>query len=180
MPRIRTLKPEALQHRKVGPLSDRHFRLWIGLITQADDSGRLVADPCQLRLLVWGYHTGVSLKAVQTGLDELGRLGLITLYRIGDVQYAEFPSWTDHQKIDRPKPSTLPACPSTSIRRAFVDDSTTDRRAFDGDRKDRKDRKEGSEGRDPSSNDLDPPEITTPQEAKRRVVDMIARATKTP
>src|SRR6266478_4836569 len=55
-PRIRSLKPEALQHRKVGRLSDRSFRLWLGLITQADDEGRMIWDPAQFRLLVFGYQ----------------------------------------------------------------------------------------------------------------------------
>jgi hypothetical protein len=35
--------------------------------------------------------------------------GLIRLYQTGDVQYADFPSWRDHQRIDKPYPSKLPS-----------------------------------------------------------------------
>ena len=41
MPRIRTLKPEHRQHRKLGPLDHLTYRLWVGMILEADDAGRL-------------------------------------------------------------------------------------------------------------------------------------------
>ena len=48
MPRIRSLKPEHKQHRRVGMLTDLQYRLWVGLITEADDDGRLVGNTSQL------------------------------------------------------------------------------------------------------------------------------------
>ena len=44
MPRIRTLKPEHRQHRKVGALDHVSYRLWVGMILEADDEGRLVCE----------------------------------------------------------------------------------------------------------------------------------------
>lgn len=112
MPRIRTLKPEALQHRKVGRLSDRAFRLWIACLTQADDHGRLLIDVEQLRVLTWGYHPGVRLPAVRGALAEIAGAGLIRLWDGPDGQrYACFPSWGDHQRVQHPSPSTLPEPP---------------------------------------------------------------------
>lgn len=108
-PRIRTIKPEALQHRKVGKLTDQQFRLWIGLITQADDDGRLVADPDQLRVLAFGYFPRVTVAAVQAAVQALAEVGLIRLYTVAGVRYADLPSWRDHQRINRPTPSRLPA-----------------------------------------------------------------------
>ena len=111
MPRIRTLKPDAMQHRKVGKLSDRAFRLWIGMITQADDDGRLVADVDQLRLLCYGYHPRVTSVQVEEAMHEIARTQLIRLYLVAGTRYAEFPSWRDHQKIHRDHytPSKLPS-----------------------------------------------------------------------
>lgn len=117
MPRIRTLKPESLQHRKVGRLSDRAFRLWIGMLTQADDQGRLVADLEQLRVLIFGYHPKVLTRHVATARDELCGVGLIRVYRSGGADYADFPSWKDHQSIDRAKASKLPPYEASSIDR---------------------------------------------------------------
>lgn len=116
MARIRTLKPECLQHRKVGRLSDRAFRLWVGLILQADDHGRLVADTEQLRLLIFGFHPEVTAGALEEALRELTRVGLVTTYRDRGVRYAAFPSWTHHQKVDHPTDSRLPAPPLARAR----------------------------------------------------------------
>ena len=128
MPRIRTLKPEAMTHRKVGRLPDRAFRLWIAMLTQADDDGRLVADARQLRLVAFGYHERVAVKHVDAALLEIAKAGLIRLYSNGGIEYADFPSWHDHQTVDRYVPSVLP---SADDRRAFAEHSTMIRRPFD-------------------------------------------------
>jgi hypothetical protein len=78
------------------------------MLTQADDDGRLVADPGQLRLLAWGYHEEVSEKDVSAALEEIAGFGLIRHYTVAGVPYADFPSWGDHQRINRPTPSKLP------------------------------------------------------------------------
>ena len=109
MARIRTIKPEALQHRKVGRLSDRAFRLWICLLTQADDEGRLVADVDQLRLEAFGYQDRTKPAHVAAALDEIRASGLIRLYRQNGTRYADFPSWHDHQRPAHATPSKLPA-----------------------------------------------------------------------
>ena len=121
MPRIRSLKPEHKQHRKIGPLSDRQYRLWVGLITEADDAGRVVADPEQLRTLVFAYHPRVHARDVQTALEQLASTGLIRLYLFRDTQYADLPSWHDHQRISHPSISKYPSfndslnAPETSL-----------------------------------------------------------------
>lgn len=107
-PRIRSLKPEAIRHRKIGPLPDREFRLWIGMLTLADDEGRLVADDEQLRVEVFGYHQKVTGHDIDKALTRLDKDGLIRLYKVEGTVYAMFPSWHDHQRINRPTPSCLP------------------------------------------------------------------------
>jgi hypothetical protein len=115
MPRIRSLKPEALQHRKVGRLSDRAFRLWVACLTQADDYGRLIFDPGQFRLLVWGYHDAIRAAEVLGALRELVGTGLVRGYLVdkpaagAGTVYLDFPSWQDHQKVDHARKSGLPA-----------------------------------------------------------------------
>ena len=121
MPRIRSLKPEHRQHRKIGPLAHVTYRLWIGMLLEADDEGRLVCDAEQLRVTIFGYHPSVRRTVVEGSLRELEGVGLIRLYVAAGVRYACFPSWHDHQKIDRKQPSKLPLC----------DDSTNDRRTLD-------------------------------------------------
>lgn len=117
MPRIRSLKPEHKQHRKVGLLNDRQYRLWVSMVTEADDDGRLVADAAQLRALTFAYHPEVTTEMVADDLVVIEQTGMVHLYRVGDTCYAHFPSWTDHQRIDRPQASKLPCAPCCSRRR---------------------------------------------------------------
>jgi len=108
MPRIRSLKPEALQHRKVGRLSDRAFRLWLGMLTQADDAGRLIFDPESLRILCFGYHLKVKTHHVSEAINEILASGLVRMYTISGCYYVDFPSWSEHQVISKESPSFIP------------------------------------------------------------------------
>lgn len=114
MPRIRTIKPEALQHRKVGRLSDRAFRLWIAMLTQADDHGRFIADTEQLRVVAFAYHPPIKGAQVEAALDEVASSGLVRLYVVDGVRYGDFPSWHEHQKVSHPMDSKLPAMADSS------------------------------------------------------------------
>lgn len=109
MPRIRTLKPEHRQHRKVGKLSHIAYRLWIGMILEADDEGRLICDAEQLRVVVFGYHPKVSVQTTEAAIQELAESGLVRTYTSEHVRYADLPSWKDHQRIDHPTKSVLPS-----------------------------------------------------------------------
>lgn len=121
MPRIRTLKPEHRQHRKIGPMDHVTYRLWVGMILEADDEGRLVCDAEQLRVTIFGYHPKVRRPVVEGSLRALEASGLLRLYAVGGARYAWFPSWHDHQKIDKKQPSKLPP----------YDDSTNGSRTVD-------------------------------------------------
>ena len=80
VPRIRTLKPEHRQHRKVGAFTDRVYRLWVSMILEADDQGRLVCDAAQLRAVTWPYHPRVSLAHVEAAYRAIAASGMIRLY----------------------------------------------------------------------------------------------------
>lgn len=109
MPRIRSLKPEHRQHRKIGPLPHVVYRLWIGMICEADDDGRLVYAPEQLRALVFGYHH-ITAATVAKHIAHLESLGLIRTYETVKGRYICFPSWADHQRIHKHHytPSKIP------------------------------------------------------------------------
>jgi len=78
------------------------------MLTQADDEGRLVADPEQLRGWAWMYHQKVSVAMSETALEEIAAAGLVRVYRKGDTRYVDFPSWLEHQAVNHPTPSKLP------------------------------------------------------------------------
>lgn len=142
MARIRSLKPDHGTHRKVGPLSDRAYRVWVaGLITQADDEGRLRFDLDEIRTKVFGYHPAVKARHIAAAVQELLDRGLAVLYEAEGGACIEMHDWQDHQAVSHPTPSRLPAPPEDSgILRSVPEASRT----FPGEgRKERK----GEEGR---------------------------------
>jgi len=60
----------------VGQLPDFEYRLWVGLITEADDARRLVCDADQLKALIFSLSP-VDRAQILDGLVALGRAGLI-------------------------------------------------------------------------------------------------------
>jgi hypothetical protein len=107
MPRIRTLKPEIHQDEAVGELTDSAFRLFIGLITQADDAGRLKGDPRLIGAQVWPYQPK-TVEEVDAWLEELFAAKLIQRYEVADKPYISLPSWSEHQRVDNAGKSRIP------------------------------------------------------------------------
>jgi hypothetical protein len=114
MPRARVMWPEHRAHRKVGTLTDQHYRLWVGLIMEADDDGRVLIDAFELRAKVFPFRTTVPAGAIKTGIRRLAQRRLIVLYQRAGIHYAYFPSWRDWQHPKYPTPSKLPAPPKVA------------------------------------------------------------------
>lgn len=121
MSRIRTLKPEFWQDEKMAPLDPLTRLVFLGLISLADDAGRLVDN----------------VKAIDGQLfpdtDDSARQALDTLAEIGRIERGlsasgqriiQLVNWSKHQKIDKPNfKSALPEIalgdPSTTRRRSI-------------------------------------------------------------
>lgn len=108
MPRIRTLKPEVWESEQVGELSYQARLVFIGLITQADDEGRLKGSPKWIKGKLFPYDD-VTVDEVEGWLSEVVRQGLVNPYKADDNPYLELPNWHRHQKINRKSQSHLPS-----------------------------------------------------------------------
>lgn len=108
MARIRSIKPEIHMDEAVGALSDSAYRLFTGLITQADDHGRQKGSPQLLSALIWPYREKPAAE-VEEHLAELEREGLIIRYFHGGKPFIALPTWSDHQRIDNAGKSKIPA-----------------------------------------------------------------------
>jgi len=73
--RIRTIKPEFWSDEKMSPQSDEVRLLFLGLISMADDFGRLVDSGKQIEAFVWPYEDRSGV--VRDGLVNLSRMGRI-------------------------------------------------------------------------------------------------------
>lgn len=110
MARIRTVKPDAWQDRRLGQRSREARLLWVVLLTMCDDEGRFRA--LSLGIAGHGYaHDLEALAAIPGWLDELADAGLIVLYDVDDEPFGCFPKWAAHQRVNKPTPSRIPAPP---------------------------------------------------------------------
>lgn len=107
MARIRTVKPSIWTDERFIRLSRDARLLCIGMISHADDEGRLLATATRL---AGDIFPADDLKPAQVlrWRAEVERTGMVRIYTVGGVEYAVFPRWKKHQRISKPQPSTLP------------------------------------------------------------------------
>src|SRR5690554_237465 len=118
MARIRTIKPEFPQSESMGRVSRDARLLFIMMWTIADDAGRLRAASRMLASLLFPFDDDAP-SLIEGWLAELEDEGCIRRYVAGGTTYAEIVKWLEHQKIDRPSKSRLPAFDEGS--REFVE-----------------------------------------------------------
>ena len=100
----RIIKESTFTSEKISSLSDFEFRLWVGLITQADDAGRGDARPAIIKGRVFPLRERVTIKDVDVAIHGLAAKGCVSLYTVGGKPYFLFPSWARHQRIRECKP----------------------------------------------------------------------------
>lgn len=116
----RIIKENITTSEKLASLSDFEFRLWIGLITQADDAGRGDARPAVIKGRVFPFRERLTVKDVGSSLRALADKGCVTLYEIGGRPYFYFPNWSKHQRVRDCKPK-YPEPTEDSLRQVAAD-----------------------------------------------------------
>lgn len=114
-PRIRSIKPDLWHDEAFGALTVQARLLFIGLITMADDEGRLRDLPAAIVGHVFPYDS-VPPARVDRWLEELSHARLVVRYDVGANSYLALRSWSKHQKVNRPTESQFPSPPPMSSR----------------------------------------------------------------
>lgn len=111
MARIRTVKPEMFESESLAECSVTAMLTFIGLLTQADDTGRHRDHPAIITGRLWALRPEHTATHVAQDLEELAAAGLICRYTGCDGRgWLHIITWERHQKIDRPSASRLPRC----------------------------------------------------------------------
>ncbi|EMF01931.1 hypothetical protein J7W19_17335 [Streptomyces mobaraensis NBRC 13819 = DSM 40847] len=121
MARIRTIKPEAFVSESLAAVTLTAERTFFGLLTQADDQGRHRDHAAIIAGQLWVLRPEHTPADVEKDLAQLADTGLICRYKgSDDKRYLHIVTWRQHQKINRPSASRLPACPhhDTPVRTA--------------------------------------------------------------
>lgn len=111
MARIRTIKPEAFHSESLSQCSVEAERTFWGMSTLADDQGRLKDQPAVINGALWCLRPQHTAEAVDDEVSQLVTAGVLCRYVVDGKPLIHFPSWKEHQKINRPGKSRLPACP---------------------------------------------------------------------
>lgn len=111
MARIRTIKPEFWADEKLAPLPPVDRLVFLGLISQADDAGRLVDNPRLIDGLLFPETEDSSRESLET----LERLGRVTRYVSDSGQkIIQVTNWSSHQRVQKPSPHVLPPPPKAT------------------------------------------------------------------
>lgn len=115
MPRIRTIKPEFQNSQSMGRISREARLTFVLLWPQCDDAGRIRANSRMLASVLFPYDEDAS-KLIEGWLSELEKEGCVVRYTHDRDEYLAICHW-DHQKIDHPQPSKLPAPQGKKIKK---------------------------------------------------------------
>ncbi|BAL85487.1 putative phage protein [Actinoplanes missouriensis 431] len=110
MARIRTIKPEFFTSLAIASLTLEARLTFIGLWTHVDDEGRCVDDARLIKAAVWPLDDRLS-SDVELDLKALSESSLITRYTVGARSFLAITNWNEHQRINRPTRSKIPAPP---------------------------------------------------------------------
>ena len=111
--RIRSLKPEFWQDRKLARLCTRDARmLYMALWNLSDEHGRLLGDPRSITGLCFPFDDDLDPAAIDRLLGELIAAGRVVRYEVDGDPYLYLPKLAKHQRLEPAKvPSRLPPPP---------------------------------------------------------------------
>lgn len=129
MARRRMIDPGIWSDPTIGELSIAARLLFIGMVSLADDEGRIDLNVRYLRKEVFGYDD-LTVADVCVLLSEIrAKCKNIQTYEVDEREYAVFITWSRYQKIDRAYRSRLPDPPGYVAEKQLAEWSTNKHRA---------------------------------------------------
>lgn len=114
MARKRMIDPGIWTNVQVARLTVLQRLLYVGLISNADDEGRLNGDPTYIKGIIFP-HDNITIQAITDALKRIAKESLIVRYRVKGSWYVQHPNWKLFQYIQKPIKSRLPAYGSPTI-----------------------------------------------------------------
>lgn len=101
------IDPKIWESEQVMSLSPELFKIYIYLISQSDDEGRMKISYKLFRVRIFPFKN-VKMDQMKKWLIELHRIGLVKIYSDDDSEYIYHPNWHNYQKISHSSQSILP------------------------------------------------------------------------
>jgi|688.fasta_scaffold63434_8 hypothetical protein len=112
MARIRTIKPEFWHDEKLAPMKPIDRLTFLGLISMADDYGRVHANVKVIDAFIFPD----TEDSVRESLANLSRIGRVQFgWSSSGMRILQILNWDRHQKVDKPQPQKAlpPICQKT-------------------------------------------------------------------
>lgn len=150
MPNKRMIHTKIWVSKQVNSLKPLERLLYIGMITMADDDGRLRGDGVYLRHNFFPFDKIGPIK-VERMRDRIEEVGLIIVYEVNDNVYISHPKWNDHQtlKKDRYKTYGFPPPPGDNTETDAEQSDPQDKEREEIIREVKKNKEKISEGKHP-------------------------------
>jgi hypothetical protein len=132
MARIRTIKPEFWHDEKLAPCDPLTRLVFLGLISAADDFGRVLDNERVLNAFMFPETSD----SVREPLANLSRMGRVQRGKTASGQRViQIVNWERHQKVDKPQPKMafpeiVEAIEDTDVRESFANGSRTARATY--------------------------------------------------
>lgn len=152
--RIRTLKPEFWTHPVIIRLEDSAKLLAIALLNYADDDGYFYADEDLIRGALMPKEESTNIRRSIDELVEIGYIQVAEHSTHGPIGYID--NFRKHQRIDRPKKSTIKDLFSSTKDRRSLEDETAQEQGNEGTRE------QGNEGKEDCPEQAPPAPAPTP------------------
>jgi hypothetical protein len=105
MPRIRTVKPEFWGDEKLAPMAPIDRLVFLGLLSFADDAGRLLDNEKAIDGFVFPESSDTSRESLMR-LAEIGRI--VRYVSDSGQRLIQVSNWKRHQRIEHPSKYVLP------------------------------------------------------------------------
>jgi hypothetical protein len=102
------LSPGIWTDESVRKLSYFARLVYIGLISNADDAGKMRGESHYIKACVFPYDEALRVTDVELALKAISAEGLIVRWTTDAGCYLQHPHWKRHQYIREPQPSHLP------------------------------------------------------------------------
>jgi hypothetical protein len=123
MPRIRTIKPDHVNDKKLSEISLQAHLFWVLSWCFSDDEGVIENDPLLLKSNIFPRRKDIRVEQIEQWIDQLVNARFMIPFTHKGEGYLLHRTFKTHQRIDRPQPSKIP---SEIIRRILDEHSKND------------------------------------------------------
>lgn len=131
MPTRRMIDPSFWQSESMAELSEGERLFFIGLISNADDQGRIRGHPSLLRSLIYPFDD-ISTEVIEARIEALSSIDSIFIYETGGKKAIQIIKWWDYQSPQWAYPSKMEPPPGWSDRLRYRANNKVHQDNWDG------------------------------------------------